>query len=66
MGNFLDRVGRVGNVCIHSEISYNSPLNKARPEEGGMIGENEISGFSEVHLKGLRASEVCVGKHTHI
>lgn len=43
MKNLLDKVGRVGNLYIHFEIAYNSPLNKARPEEAAMIWENKMS-----------------------
>lgn len=41
MENLLDRVGKVGNLYIHFEIAYNSPLNKARPEEAAMIWEKK-------------------------
>lgn len=66
MENLLDRVGRVGKLYIHSEIAYNSPLNKARPEEAEMIWENKMSGFSQVHLKVLQAFEVCVLANIHV
>lgn len=66
MENLLDRVGRVGNLYIHFEIAYNSPLNKARPEEAETIWENKMSGFSQVHLKVLQAFEVCVLANIHV